>query len=63
MVEFGALIYFKKTKARVDHKCSSCGKTIKRNNFYYVETMQDNPLYRLRAKKLCLVCHRNLEHN
>jgi hypothetical protein len=63
MSKFGALIYFKKTKARVDHICSSCGKKIRCNDFYYVETMQDNPLYRLRAKELCLACYRNLEKN
>ena len=63
MGKFGALIYFKKTKARVDHICSSCGKKIRRNNFYYVETVKDNPTYRLRARKLCLVCHGNLEEN
>ena len=63
MSKYGDLKYLKKTKARVGHICSSCGKKIKRDNFYYVETMKNNPLYRLHAKKLCLDCYGNLEED
>jgi len=63
MGKYSAQTYFKKTKAREGHICSSCGKKIKREDFYYIETMQNNPLYRLQAKKLCLDCYGNLEEN
>jgi hypothetical protein len=55
------LKYLKRTKARVNHICSRCGKEIERDSFYFIEAMQDRFLQRLHAKKFCLDCYEHLK--
>jgi len=61
MSKYDNLKYLKKTKARVNHICSSCGKEIERDSFYFIEAMQDRFLQRLHAKKFCIDCYEHLK--
>jgi len=62
MSKYDALKYLKKTKARVSHTCSRCGKEIEPNSVYYIEAIQDRFLQRLHAKKFCANCYEQLKH-
>jgi hypothetical protein len=61
MKKYDNLLYLKKTKARVNHFCSRCGKGIERDTYYYIEAMKDRFLQRLHAKKFCVECYEDLQ--
>ncbi len=61
MGKYDKLEYLKKTKARVNHTCSRCGKVIEPDSFYYIEALRDRFLQRLHAKKFCLDCYEQLK--
>jgi len=62
MRKYEDLKYLKKTKARVNHRCSECGKEIEKGSYYFIEAMQDGFLQSLHAKKFCVDCHDNLKN-
>jgi len=57
MGKYNQLKFLKKTKARVNHICSNCGKEIESGSFYYAETIKDKFLHSLHAKKFCKNCY------
>jgi len=57
MGKYSNLKFLKKTKARVNHICSKCGKKIESGSFYYAETIKDKFLHSLHAKKFCVECY------
>ena len=57
MGKYNQLKILKKTKARVSHFCSQCGKEIESVGFYYKETGRDRFLHSLHAKKFCEECY------
>lgn len=50
-------LFFKKVKARTDHQCHLCMRTILTGEFYYREEIADKFLHSLHAKKFCSGCH------
>lgn len=57
MGKYDQLKFLKKTKARVNHYCSNCGKEIRSGSYYYVETVRDKFLHSLHPKKFCAECY------
>ena len=60
MGKYNQLKFLKKTRARVNHICSMCGKEIESGSFYYAETIKDRFLHSLHAKKFCAECYEKL---
>ena len=60
MNKYNNLKFFKETKARANHICSSCGKQINAGDIYYPEEMKDKFLHSLHRKKLCAQCYENM---
>ena len=58
MGKYDHLKFLKKTKARVNDKCSRCGKTINANDHYYAESMKDRFLQSLHSRKFCTNCYK-----
>jgi hypothetical protein len=56
MGKYDHLKYLKKTRARVNHTCSRCGKTINASSYYYAESTKDRFLQSLHFKKFCAKC-------
>lgn len=57
MGKYNQFKFLMKTRARVNHICSSCGMEIKSGSFYYAETIKDRFLHSLHAKKFCTECY------
>jgi hypothetical protein len=57
MGKYDQFKFIKKTKARVNHKCSRCRKTINANDHYYAESMKDKFLQSLHSRKFCTECY------
>lgn len=57
MGKYDHLKYLKKTKARENHTCYRCGKTINVNDHYYSESMKDRFLQSLHSRKFCTECY------
>jgi len=56
MSKYDSLKSLRRTKARVDHVCNSCGTTICKGDIYYREHIEDKFLHSLHAKKFCTSC-------
>jgi ferredoxin len=54
------LKFFKETKARANHACSTCGMQINQGDIYYPEEMKDKFLHSLHRKKLCKNCYEKI---
>lgn len=57
MGKYNHLKFLKKTKARVNHECSKCGKEIEAGSFHYAEKLQDRFLNIPYSKKFCAECY------
>lgn len=56
MSKYDSMKSLKKTKARADHVCCSCGTTIRKGDVYYREHIADRFLHSLHSKKFCETC-------
>jgi len=63
MSKYDNLIYYKQTKARTGHNCTSCHQLIKAGDIYYAENIKDNFLHSLHRKKYCKLCYQGMEKN
>jgi hypothetical protein len=63
MSKYDNLKFFKQTKSRADHVCSSCGKKINRGDIYYPEEIKDKFLHSLHRKKLCKKCYQDINES
>ncbi len=61
--KYDNLKFFKKTKARVSHKCFKCNQQIIAGDYYYAETIKDKFLHSLHNKKICENCYERYGDN
>ena len=57
MGKYNQIKFLKRTKARVNHTCSSCGKEIESGSYYYAEKLIDRFLHIIYPKKFCVECY------
>lgn len=57
MGKYDYLKFLEKTKARVGHECSKCGKGIEAGSFYYAEKLRDRFLNIPYSKRFCTECY------
>jgi hypothetical protein len=61
MGKYDNLKVLKKTKARVNHTCSFCGRIIQAGDYYYAEDIKDKFLHSLHRKKYCYLCYQKIK--
>jgi len=56
MSKYDSMKSLKRTKARADHVCNSCGTAIGKGDIYYREYITDRFLHSLHSKRFCEAC-------
>jgi transcription initiation factor IIF auxiliary subunit len=57
MGKYNHLKVLKQVKARVNHICSNCGSVINKDDFYFVEQLEDKFLHTINRGKFCSDCY------